>query len=98
MRKNSNEILCQLIQQQNRLLERQNEVLNRLVDRNDSGEVSLLDGEKIFVEDLWHDEIRDGFKVTVKRKRLWNIQLNLVDEFVRLCLVESVTLPLRYTQ
>ena len=49
------------------------------------GGVKLLDGEKIFIEDLWHDEVRDGFLVTAKRKRLWNIQLNLIDEFARIC-------------
>ena len=78
-----------LIQRQNQLLEQQNELLKRLADKNDSGggidNGLLLPGEKIFVEDLFRDEIRDGFLVTAKRKRLWNIQLNLVAEFARIC-------------
>ena len=53
--------------------------------KEDPNENLLLPGEKIFVENLFHDEIRDGFVVKVNRKRLWNVQLNLIAELDRIC-------------
>ena len=38
-----------------------------------------------FIKDLYKDEIRDGFLVTVDRKRLWNVQIELIVEFQRIC-------------
>ena len=37
------------------------------------------------VERLYHDEFRDGFLVTQQRKKLWNVQLHLIEEFARIC-------------
>ena len=37
------------------------------------------------VKNLWRDEFRDGFLVTSQRKKLWNVQLHLIDEFARIC-------------
>ena len=37
------------------------------------------------VERLYHDEFRDGFFVTQQRKKLWNVQLHLIEEFARIC-------------
>ncbi|MBQ9478205.1 MAG: LicD family protein [Selenomonadaceae bacterium] len=37
------------------------------------------------VADIKHDEFRDGFLVTSQRKKLWNVQLHLIDEFARIC-------------
>ena len=80
-----NKNLSDLIQKQNKLLEQQNNLLDRLVDGKNPVEDLLLPGEKIFVENLFHDEIRSGFFVKAHRKRLWNIQLNLVAELDRIC-------------
>ena len=86
MKENVGGNLTNLMQQQNKLLEQQNKLLKQLVaERKDFDEYLLLPGEKIFVENLFHDEIRDGFLVTAHRKRLWNIQLNLIVEFDRIC-------------
>ena len=38
-----------------------------------------------YVNDLYRDEIRDGFLVTTDRKKLWNAQIELVLEFQRIC-------------
>lgn len=78
--------LSTLLRQQNQLLDQQNQLLKQLVGgRKNFEEEMLLPGEKVFVENLFHDEIRDGFLVTAQRKRLWNIQLNLVAELDRIC-------------
>lgn len=78
--------LVRLMQEQNQLFQQQNALLQQLIGEEQSfGADLLLPGEKIFVEDLFRDEIRDGFIVTAQRKRLWNIQLNLVAEFARIC-------------
>ena len=83
---NNSDDLSRLIEQQNRLLDRQNKLLQQLVEQKNSvPDNALLDGEKIFVEDLWRDEVRNGFFVTSRRKRLWNIQLNLIAELDRIC-------------
>ncbi|MBR1579415.1 MAG: LicD family protein [Selenomonadaceae bacterium] len=37
------------------------------------------------VADIMHDEFRSGFLVTSQRKKLWNVQLHLIDEFARIC-------------
>ena len=38
-----------------------------------------------FIENLWIDEMRDGFLVTADTKRLWNAQIGCVKEFERIC-------------
>lgn len=79
MNEETNKNLSNLMQQQNKSLEQ------FVAERKSLVEGMLLPGEKIFVENLFRDEIRDGFVVTAHRKRLWNIQLNLLDEFDRIC-------------
>ncbi len=41
--------------------------------------------DEIFVENINRDEIRDGFLVTSQRKKLWNAQIKLINEFARIC-------------
>ena len=79
--------LSLLMEQQNKLLDQQNILLQQLIElENDNPfEECLLDGEKILVRDLFRDEIRNGFLVTVNQKRIWNIQLNIVAEVDRIC-------------
>ena len=76
-----------LMEQQNKLLDQQNALLKQLIRLENAKplEEFLLDGEKALVKDLFRDEIRDGFLVTTHRKRIWNIQLNLVAEVDRIC-------------
>ena len=83
------ENFSRLMQQQNNLLARQNNLLERLGDQKIFGD-RLLDGEKVFVRNLFRDEVRDGFFVDAQRKRLWNIQLNLVAEVARICKKHSI--------
>lgn len=40
---------------------------------------------EIYVDNIDRDEMRSGFLVTSNRKKLWNVQLNLVAEFARIC-------------
>ena len=40
---------------------------------------------KIFIENIEHDEMRDGFLVTSNRKKLWNVQIGLINEVARIC-------------
>lgn len=40
---------------------------------------------EIYVDDLDTDELRDGFLVTSHRKKLWNVQINLMKEVARIC-------------
>ena len=39
----------------------------------------------VFVRDINRDEIRDGFLVTSQRKKLWNAQIKLINQFARIC-------------
>lgn len=39
----------------------------------------------IYVDNLEQDEMRCGFLVTSHQKKLWNVQLNLLVEFARIC-------------
>ena len=43
------------------------------------------DDPNTLVKNLRHDEFRDGFLVTTQRKKLWNVQLHLIEEFARIC-------------
>lgn len=39
----------------------------------------------VYVDNIDRDEIRSGFIVTSDRKKLWNVQLNMVVEVARIC-------------
>ncbi len=43
-----------------------------------------FNGEE-FVENINTDEMRSGFLVTSQRKKLWNVQIGLINEFARIC-------------
>ena len=85
----------ELVVEQNNLLREQNELLNKLI--NDLSSELLYkknepvpsqtwrDGRKVFVKDIDRDEMRDGYLVTSHRKELWNVQINLINEFARIC-------------
>lgn len=80
-----------MLLRQNELLQTQNELLRQLIaQKNSAPEKNLLPDEKIFVDDLWRDEIRGGYVVTAQRKRLWNIQLNLIAEVERICTKHNI--------
>ena len=35
---------------------------------------------EVFIEDIDRDEMRSGFLVTSQRKKLWNVQIGLINE------------------
>ena len=84
MAENANESLNTLIQRQNELFQQQNRLLEQFIEQKKFSEL-LLPGEKIFIDNLFRDEIRNNYLVTSRRKRIWNIQLNLLDELNRIC-------------
>lgn len=74
------------IAQQNELLKEQNELLrqqNELMKRSASSHTNTE--REIFIEDIDHDEMRSGFLVTSQRKKMWNVQIGLLNEFARIC-------------
>lgn len=76
----------EIITQQNELLKEQNDLLreqNELLQRSSSG--SRYGDYGIFVDNIERDEMRNGILVTSHRKKLWNVQLNLIKEFDRIC-------------
>ena len=81
MSKNVNENLSRLMQQQNLLLERQNQLLEQLA----VGRQPLPSNGGGYVEDIDHDEMRSGYIVTSHRKKLWNAQIAMIKEFDRIC-------------
>lgn len=66
----------ELLRQQNDLLREQNELLRQ---------AAIRDEREVFVEDINRDEMRSGFLVTSHRKKLWNVQIGLINEFARIC-------------
>lgn len=70
-----------LIEQHNLLLQQQNKILQQSSNLNKL----LPDDKKEFVENLYTDEMRNGFLVTSHRKKLWNVQIGLINEFARIC-------------
>ena len=40
---------------------------------------------EVFIEEIDRDEMRNGFLVTSQRKKLWNAQIGLINEFARIC-------------
>lgn len=69
----------ELLQEQNDLLREQNALLQRSASSNRHGDYEIL------VDNIDRDEMRNGFLVTSHRKKLWNVQLNLIKEFDRIC-------------
>ena len=65
-----------LLEQMNGLIERQNQIL-----QNQQSTTT----REVFVNDIDHDEMRNGFLVTSHRKKLWNVQIGLINEFARVC-------------
>ena len=74
----------ELIARQNELLKQQNDLLreqNELLRQN----ASIRDEREVFIEEIDRDEMRSGFLVTSHRKKLWNVQIGLINEFARIC-------------
>lgn len=68
-----------LLEKRNALLREQNELLRQLTY------TSNYDGRIIYVDNIDRDEIRSDFLVTSRQKKLWNVQINLIKEFDRIC-------------
>ena len=68
-----------LLQEQNALLRERNELLRQ------SATINQNDDHEIFIDNIDRDEIRDGFLVTSYRKKLWNVEVGLLQEFGRIC-------------
>ena len=68
----------ELLLEQCALLREQNELLKRATSVQ-------TDERKVYIDDLENDEMRNGFLVTSDRKKLWNVQINLLQEFARIC-------------
>ena len=47
--------------------------------------LTSLPANKTFIKNLETDEMRNGFLVTSHRKKLWNVQIGLINEFDRVC-------------
>ena len=75
----------ELIANQNKILRQMNELMlqqNQLLQR----QLELLAAKpESFVENIDRDEMRSGFLVTSHRKKLWNVQIGLVNEVARIC-------------
>ena len=80
-----------LLVQRNNLLERQNNLLeqmNNLLQAKNSTVMPIsteVGFREEFVENLYSDEMRNGFLVTSHRKKLWNVQIDLIKEVARIC-------------
>ena len=68
-----------LLQEQNDLLREQNEQLRRKISAPKD------DQREIYIENIYCDEMRDGYLVTSHKKKLWNVQIGLIKEFARIC-------------
>ena len=68
-----------LLQEQNDLLREQNNLLRQTLSASKDGT------REIYVENIDRDEMRSGFLVMSHRKKLWNVQINLIKEFDRIC-------------
>jgi len=74
------------ITRQNELLQEQNDLLreqNALLQQPSAG--SRYGDYGIFIDNIERDEMRSGILVTSHRKKLWNVQINLIKEFDRIC-------------
>ena len=65
-----------LLEQMNGLIERQNQILQSQPSAT---------YREVFVKDIDRDEMRSGILVTSQRKKLWNVQIGLINEFARVC-------------
>ena len=87
-----------LLQEQNDSLRKQNELLKQTIfalnkGRQEQNELLMQpaavtekkDDREIFIENIHRDEMREGFLVTSHRKKLWNVQIGLLQEFARIC-------------
>lgn len=74
--------------QQNKLLEGQNKLLGQI---NDLLTRRKSPSNEIFVDHIDRDEMRNGFLVTSHRKKLWNVQIGLINEFARICKKHNLT-------
>ena len=68
----------ELLLEQCALLREQNELLRKAASAPKAE-------REIYIDDLDSDEIRNGFLVTSDRKKLWNVQINLLQEFAQIC-------------
>lgn len=76
----------ELLREQNGLLREQNNLLREQNNRPQQLTPSRTVSEReIFIENIDHDEVRNGFLVTSNRKKLWNVQIGLIKEFDRIC-------------
>ena len=66
-------------ERQSALLKEQNELLKQVISVSNNGD------REIYIDNIDHDEMRDGFLVTSQRKKLWNVQIGLIKEFERIC-------------
>ena len=75
--------------QNNELLKEQNAILRQLLCEQNAIFQQLTRGEsverEVFVENINHDEMRNGFLVTSQKKKLWNVQIGLINEVARIC-------------
>lgn len=74
----------ELLKNQNNLLEKMNTLLEQQKTILQHS-TSFAKSPQVFIKNLEHDEIRDGFLVTSHRKKLWNVQIGLINEFARIC-------------
>ena len=83
MGKNNQNLLQQieLLTNQNKLIEQMNGLIalqNRTIQHKNSS-------SEEYVENINRDEMRSGFLVTSHRKKLWNVQIGLINEVARVC-------------
>ena len=81
-------ITAEAITQQNKLLQEQIELLrerNELLKQAATIKKEDDNGREIFIDNIDRDEMREGFLVTSHRKKLWNVELGILQEFARIC-------------
>ena len=78
----------------NELLKEQNAILRQLLCEQNAIFQQLVasptthaenDEREVFIENIDRDEMRDGFLVTSQRKKLWNVQIGMINEVARIC-------------
>ena len=74
-----------LLQEQNALLREQNALLRKQNERLQQTSSAPKIEREVYIENIDRDEMRSGFLVTSHRKKLWNVQINLIKEFDRIC-------------
>ena len=80
------ELISNLLANQNKLLEQTNILMarqNQILQQQFSSTAPLP--REVFVNDIERDEMRSGFLVRSHRKKLWNVQIGLINEFARVC-------------